>query len=35
MMLRKHEISDRRLSEPFDRVAPISFMDPTGCFMMC
>jgi hypothetical protein len=32
MMLREHEISDRRLSE---RCTPISFMGPTVCIMMC
>ncbi|EWM24813.1 hypothetical protein Naga_100294g8 [Nannochloropsis gaditana] len=29
MLLREHEISDRRLSEPSYSVAPISLMDPT------
>src|SRR6056297_1726853 len=35
MMLREHEIGDRRLSEPSYSVAPISFMDPTVCIVMC
>jgi hypothetical protein len=35
MMLRKHEISDRRFSEPCYSVAPISFMDPTVCITLC
>jgi hypothetical protein len=41
MMLREHEIGDRRLSEPRSlsepsySVAPISFMDPTVCIAMC
>src|SRR6056297_3153575 len=41
MMLREHEIGDRRLSgprrlsEPSYSVAPISFMDPTVCITMC
>jgi hypothetical protein len=35
MMMREHEISDRRLSEPSYSVAPTSFMDPTVCIVMC
>jgi hypothetical protein len=35
MILREHEIGDRRLSEPSHSVAPISFMDPTVCIAMC
>jgi len=35
MMLREHEIGDRRLSEPSYSVAPISFMDPTVSIVMC
>jgi hypothetical protein len=35
MMLREHEISNRRLSESFYSGAPISFMDPTACITMC
>ena len=35
MMLREHEIGDRRLSEPSYSVAPISLMDPTVCIAMC
>ncbi|EWM20199.1 hypothetical protein Naga_101002g2 [Nannochloropsis gaditana] len=35
MMLREHEIGDRRLSEPSYSVAPISLMDPTVCITMC
>ncbi|EWM20261.1 transposable element [Nannochloropsis gaditana] len=35
MMLREHEISDRRLSEPSYGVAPMSLMDPTVCIAMC
>ncbi|EWM20688.1 hypothetical protein Naga_100433g3 [Nannochloropsis gaditana] len=34
MMLREHEFSDRRLSEPSYSVAPISLMDPTVCIAM-